>query len=123
MPAKILIAEDDDALRYAVQRALEDAGHEVEAYGNSLEAWDALRSGRPIDMVIVDLVFPPGQTNGLALARMAQQRRPRSALLIITAYSDAADLANKEQFAVVMKPFDVSVLVEAANATSTAPEN
>lgn len=55
--ARILIVDDEFAVRYAVRSVLEDAGHEVLEASDGTEALGVL-TARPVDVAVVDIVMP-----------------------------------------------------------------
>jgi CheY-like chemotaxis protein len=55
--AKVLIADDEPALREIYRRWLEEAGHDVEEASDGDQALDRLRRGG-IDVLILDVVMP-----------------------------------------------------------------
>ncbi|HXC64971.1 MAG TPA: response regulator, partial [bacterium] len=61
--ARILIVEDDPAIRSAAGISLRKIGHEVRGVGTLKEGEDAL--AQPTDLLILDLNLPDG--NGLDL--------------------------------------------------------
>ena len=71
--ADILLAEDDDSLRYYLHRALERAGHSVVSASDGLEAEETLSFHR-FDLVLTDVVMP--QKSGLELAQAARKHQP-----------------------------------------------
>lgn len=66
---KVLIADDDPAIIALVRAVLEEAGYEVMATTNALEAVDILKRGR-IELAICDWEMP--DVDGLELCRMAR---------------------------------------------------
>ena len=52
--ARILLAEDDNSMRYFLARSLEKAGHEVLAFADGEDAVPALNAG-PFDILISDI--------------------------------------------------------------------
>ncbi len=107
--------EDDAALCYAAQRALECAGYQVAAFNDATAAWPAVGRGHALDLLISDLIFPVGQTNGLALACNAQQHHPGGAVILITGHEEAAVHARGQRNTqVLMKPFELADFVTAA---------
>ena len=70
---KILLAEDDDALRRFLCKALERAGYEVRACEDGEAAVAALDDG-PYDLLLTDIVMPG--IDGIEVAREAAERQP-----------------------------------------------
>ena len=59
---RILIVDDDRALRLALSTLLAAAGHEIESAGDGPDALtllqDAARAHRPFDIVLLDIGLP-----------------------------------------------------------------
>ena len=55
--AKILIVDDEPAIRELFKYVFEDAGHEVALAGNGREALDAIQGGAP-DFMVLDVAMP-----------------------------------------------------------------
>ena len=70
---KILVAEDDPAVRTLLRRALGRLGHEIIDAEDGEEAWEVLQKHAAIRVVVSDWVMP--QTDGLALCRRIRARR------------------------------------------------
>lgn len=64
MTYRVLIVDDEAAIRRALERALGRAGHTVLAAARGDEAWELLRGGTEIDVIFLDLRMPgmSGQT-------------------------------------------------------------
>jgi CheY-like chemotaxis protein len=104
----ILVVEDDQPLAYSLAKQLETAGYTVKSVGSSMTALDVLDSKANIDLLLVDIVMPPGQPNGLALGRMARMKRPGVKVAYMTGY----DLDSKWlPDGVFRKPVDIERLV------------
>ena len=84
--ARILLAEDDDSMRTFLKRALERAGHDVEA----LAALIADRS----DLLLADIVMPG--LDGIELARRASDDDPAMRVVLITGFAAVALRAHSE---------------------------
>jgi two-component system response regulator MprA len=82
--ARILVVDDDRALRRVVGRALELEGYEVEAAVDGVEAVDFFAAdGRPEpDLVVLDVLMP--HLDGLAACRMIREKS-RVPILMLTA--------------------------------------
>jgi CheY-like chemotaxis protein len=104
----ILLVEDDKSLAYSLAKQLEVAGYTVRSVTSSMAALDVLDSDVKIDLVLADIVMPPGQPNGLALGRMARMKRLDIKVAYMTGYElDHVSLPD----AVFRKPLDFEHLV------------
>ena len=91
--ANILIAEDEDALRHLVSRALRLDGHEVSAAEDGEDALERLQEadGR-FDLVLSDIRMP-GLT-GIELAHAIAVRWPHVKVLLMTGYAEQKEAAE-----------------------------
>jgi two-component system NtrC family response regulator len=80
---RILIVEDDDALRRVTQGQLEKNGHQTLAAVDVAEALGILRA-EPFDLVLSDLNLP--DSNGIELLKHVRCEYPETAVIIMTAY-------------------------------------
>jgi DNA-binding NtrC family response regulator len=76
MPARVVVVHDEPEFVDELVAALNLAGHQVAVFDNPLEAWNALATPRLTEVLITRVQFPPGKSNGLALALMARANRP-----------------------------------------------
>ena len=111
MAHKILVVEDDDAFCYAVAKALEQAGYEVETHAGSTEAWPFVGAKARFDLLLADVMFPRGQPTGFALARSAHYHHPRRPVIYMSAYPSAVDVAKADGAVVFTKPIDLDELI------------
>jgi len=105
--ARILIADDHDALRRALARALVDAGHEVEEAPNGNFAIERLHEGS-FDVVLSDLKM--GGSDGLDVLRSAKALHPSAAVILMTAFGSvgtAVEAMRIGAFDYVQKPFEI----------------
>lgn len=123
--ANILIAEDEDALRHLVSRALRLDGHEVSAAEDGEDALERLQEadGR-FDLVLSDIRMP-GLT-GIELAHAIAVRWPHVKVLLMTGYAEqkeaAEDLASIIE-GVLDKPFAIGdVRRQVCEIVATAAE-
>ncbi len=117
--AHILLAEDDEAVRTFVKRALELDGHSVIAVEDGAEAAATLaHSGPSFDLLVSDIKMPV--MDGIALALLAARDWPDLPVLLITGFADQRERANGLDTLVhdiVAKPF---TLVEIRRAVQDA---
>jgi DNA-binding NtrC family response regulator len=110
MPNHILVIEDDDASRYAYERALNAVGYQTAGFGTYFEAAPEIDQGAGA-LLVVDIRLPPGTPQGLSIARMARHRRPGLPILFVTGFPEMAKLADEETGPVMLKPIDLDLLV------------
>jgi PAS domain S-box-containing protein len=102
---KILIVEDDDALRACSVEILSELGYEVVEAKNGAVALDVLGRSE-VDLLFTDVVLPGGM-NGRQLADEAIRRRPGLKVLFTTGYTRNAIVHGQLDAGVQMigKPF------------------
>ena len=107
--ARILIAEDDAAIRELVARALSEDGHEPIAAADGAEALAALGNGKgPFDLLLTDIKMPV--MDGIALALAAGRDHPELSIMLMTGYADQRERAHGLDALVhdvINKPFTV----------------
>ena len=81
--ARILVIDDDEAVRGATAIMLECRGFDVVAVGNGQSGLDAVKAGA-FDAVIVDL-FMPGM-DGLATTRAIHQHSPATPIIAVSGF-------------------------------------
>ena len=86
--ARLLLAEDDRAVRESLVRLLEFEGYTVEAVGDGAAALAALAAERP-DAVLVDVGMP--YVDGITVCRRIRARGDRTPVLVLTARDAIAD--------------------------------
>ena len=102
---RILIAEDDDAVREFVARALALQGHEVTAVVDGGQALEALADAS-FDLLLTDIVMPG--LDGIALALKVAKERPDMPVLLMTGYAAERQRAHNLDALicrVLLKPF------------------
>ncbi len=86
--ARILIAEDDRAVREALDRALRLEGYEVLEAPDGSEALAALERTR-VDAIVLDILMP--YVDGLSVCRTLRSRGDRTPVLMLTARHEVGD--------------------------------
>ena len=116
--ARILLADDDEATRDLVKRALETDGHTVSITQDGAEALDTLTSAAATFDVLVSDVHMPG-LDGVALAKRAIAAAPQLKLLLMSGFAEELDRAQALKFAnlgVIIKPFTLDQIRAAVRA-------
>jgi two-component system response regulator HydG len=111
--ARILVVEDNDALRRGIALALRDTWNPVDEVARGDRAIDRLRdpATQPYDVVVTDLRLPGA--DGVAVLRAARERDPRTSVLLMTAYGSietAVEAMKSGAFDFVEKPIDLEQL-------------
>ena len=109
---RVLVAEDDGALRELLQELLTEAGHEVVAVPNGAEALGRMEAGDAFDVVLTDLVMPGLGGEGVLSA--VSERAPETPVIVMTAFGtidSAVRLVRAGAFDYVTKPVSTSDLL------------
>ena len=110
--ARILIAEDEEALCAMCARGLKLDGHEVTAAHDGAEALDVLsREPGRFDLLLTDVRMPV--MDGIALALAAARDFPDLTILLMTGYADQRERAQGLDALihdVLAKPFTLAML-------------
>ena len=104
---KVWIVDDDESIRWVLEKALQRDGMLVQSFPGAAELLDALAEDVP-DVLICDIRMPG--VNGLELMERVHGTHPELPVIIVTAHSDldAAVAAFKGgAFEYLPKPFDV----------------
>ncbi|MER5434914.1 response regulator transcription factor [Streptomyces sp. NPDC002588] len=107
MPPTLLLAEDDRAIRHALERALSLEGYQVTAVADGVEALAHAHKSPP-DVLVLDVMMPG--IDGLQVCRVLRAEGDRTPILMLTALVETADrIAGLDAGAddYVVKPFDV----------------
>lgn len=113
--ARVLLAEDNDALGDVTVALIESMGARVERAAHAAQALERLERGPAVDVLLTDLTMP-GALDGLDLARTVRRRWPGVRVVLISAQGDA--LAEGENFPVLRKPCAPAVLMAALRPAS-----
>jgi CheY-like chemotaxis protein len=111
-PKKILVVDDDDAIRSMVERVLRREQFEVESARDGHEAIQKLAEN-DYATVLLDLMMP--RVDGHGVLRFLETERPAEKpwVIVMTAnMQGASDTAQaKPVFRVLPKPFDIQQLI------------
>ena len=122
--ARILIAEDEDAIRSLIARALRQDGHDVVTATDGAQALDALaREKGAFELLVTDIRMRV--MDGIALAYAAARNHPDITIVLMTGYADQRERAHgldARIHDVITKPFSLGAMRRAVNdALCTLP--
>ena len=106
MAIRILLADDDPALRRVIQFKLKQRGYEVTLAENGTQALEKLKESQ-FDLLLSDMKMPG--INGIDLLEQAKALRPALEVILITAYatvSQAVEAVKLGAFDYLTKPFE-----------------
>jgi two-component system response regulator MprA len=108
---RVLVADDDRAIRDSLARALELEGYEVETAPDGAAALAAARE-RPPDVLVLDLMMP--SVDGLTVCRVLRAEKDHTPILMLTARTETSDRvagldAGADDY--LPKPFELDELL------------
>jgi two-component system response regulator MprA len=114
---KILVVDDERAVRESLRRALELEGYEIELADDGVAALAALEDGDDPDAIILDVLMPG--VDGLEVARRVRHGGSRLPILMLTARVEVGDRvagldAGADDY--VTKPFALEELLARVRA-------
>jgi CheY-like chemotaxis protein len=80
--SRILVVDDDPAVRVSIGWMLRDAGHDVAMAGDGKEALALLKSEKSVDLVVADILMP--RMDGLELIAALRTSLPRMKVIAIS---------------------------------------
>ncbi|MCB1002282.1 MAG: response regulator transcription factor [Acidimicrobiales bacterium] len=111
MSGRVLVVDDDRAIRESLARALELDGYDVELAADGAAALAAIRERRP-DVAVLDVMMP--NIDGLTVCRVLRAERDRLPVLMLTARTETQDRvagldAGADDY--LPKPFELDELL------------
>ena len=115
-PTHVLLVEDEAFLRELVVENLQDAGYSVVEASDGSAGVDALRSDRPIDVLLSDIKLP--DIDGYEVARIGKKLRPELKVILMTGYAPVPlpPALQAQVHCVLRKPFPLSTLPDTVAA-------
>lgn len=113
--ARILVAEDERAVREFVRRALVHRGHEVTLADDGLKALGAVTEGT-YDLLLTDIVMPG--MDGISLALKVAREKPEVQILLMSGYAAERQRAHNLKeltHRVIPKPFTLREICAAVD--------
>jgi two-component system response regulator MprA len=113
---RILVAEDDRAVRESLVRALQLEGYTVASANNGAEALEAVRQAEP-DVLLLDVSMP--MVDGLTVCRVLRAEQNQIPVLMLTARTEPSDRvagldAGADDY--LPKPYDLDELLARVRA-------
>jgi two-component system nitrogen regulation response regulator GlnG len=105
--ASILIADDEDGLRWVLEKGFRGAGYEVTSVADGAAALREVE-GQPYDLLFVDVRMPG--LDGLALLERVRAARPDAQVVVMTAHGTmetAISAMQRGAYDYLTKPFDL----------------
>jgi two-component system nitrogen regulation response regulator GlnG len=116
------VTDDDESIRFVLERALSRAGYDVRTYATVSELHDALAESSP-DVIITDIRLP--DADGLTVLDTLRREEREIPVIAMTGFSDLDAAVNAFQqgvFDYLPKPFDLDqVLTVVASAVANRP--
>ncbi len=108
---KILVVDDEEALRYTIETFLLREGYEVDAAGTYNESLDKL-SGMDFDLILTDIMLGTG--TGIDILREVKKRNLSCPVILITGYPNietATDAVREGAYDYIIKPAKKEVIL------------
>ena len=118
---KLLLVEDDPALQFTIQTALEAKGYLVDAVSTTGDALDRLNSGEAYPVVVSDIYVD--ERTGLDVLEAARLRDPLCAVILMTGRGTMETVMAATRggaFDYIAKPFDLDVMIDAIERAEAA---
>jgi putative nucleotidyltransferase with HDIG domain len=104
--AKILVVDDEEAIREVVSTLLESQGYDCSTASNGLLAREYLKNNS-VDLVLSDMVMP--EMDGLTLLEWERKHDPDVPVIMVTAMHDlstALEAIRRGAYDYILKPFE-----------------
>jgi CheY-like chemotaxis protein len=124
MKPRVLVADDDDAMRTTVAFTLDDEGYDTIEASSGLEVLRLLaaaenggRGSAGFDLIVMDIRMPG--LSGLDTVRRLRGRACRTPVVLMTAFAtpETEDAADRLRVPLLSKPFPLSELTDLVTRT------
>jgi DNA-binding NtrC family response regulator len=123
MPAKnrILVVDDEDALRTVLSSELEGEGYHVRSAADGQEAINIL-GDQEFDLILLDIKMP--NVDGFEVLKFVKERQPKTKVVMLTGFADLKNAIESKKLGAedfVSKPYDlVDLLTTVERVLTTA---
>lgn len=114
---KILVAEDDDAVRRMVLEQIQNLGFDTIGVSNGQDAYELICSDDSIDLLLTDVVMK-GDLQGPQLAELALQSKPQLKIVLMSGYPEGVrkqSIDTGSVFVRLSKPISLDELSSTLN--------
>src|SRR4030088_2306403 len=121
MPDRILVVDDEEAIREIVASMLSSAGYACKQAGSGMEALAVLNSGEEFELMLSDLMM--ADLDGIGLLERTKEKYPDMPVVMVTAVHDisvALAAIRNGAYDYLLKPFEREQLLA---TVSRAMEN
>ena len=115
-PVKILLVEDNEAVRQVIAIMARSLGHQVLEAENAIQAPQILADNMDIELMISDVVMPGGK-NGIELCQDVSQFRPDLRVILMSGYPlgklESLGFSDASRLRLLIKPFSKETFLDA----------
>src|SRR6056300_905294 len=112
---KIIVADDDKAIRLVLETALKRSGFEVTTAENAAALWNCVQENFA-DLIITDVVMP--DENAFDLIPKIKKINPNIPIIVMSAQNTLMTAIKANElgaFEYIPKPFDITELISIVN--------
>ena len=115
---RVLIADDEDSLRWVLEKGFRGAGYQVTAVKDGTTAFAQIETG-PFDLILLDVRMPG--MDGAAFARAYSRRRGPQAPIVVVSGFPGVRTEVDSAVAYFSKPFDIDRLLAVLRKLAPPP--
>jgi CheY-like chemotaxis protein len=122
MPAKnrILVVDDEEALRVVLSAELEGEGYQVTSASDGQEAINVLTT-KEFDLILLDIKMP--NVDGFEVLKFVKERWPQTKVVMLTGFADLKNAIESKKLGAedfVSKPYDLVDLLTTVERVLTS---
>ncbi|HET6272708.1 MAG: Response regulator [Bacteroidetes bacterium] len=105
--SKILVVDDEDALRTVLSNELTSEGYDVSTASDGDEAISTIQKGL-YDLVLLDIKMP--RLNGFEVLKFVKEKHPKTKVVMLTGFADLKNAIESKKLGAedfVSKPYDL----------------
>lgn len=117
---RVLVVDDEEALRFLLASELEAEAFQVQSAGDGDEAIDLVQGmterGERFDIVLLDIKMP--RVDGFEVLKFVKGNAPETKVIMLTAYADVKNAIESLRLGAsdfVSKPYDLDDILTSIN--------